>query len=77
MPAGPKDTFNSLTPDRDGKTPDLVDRVTDPEVPRLIQAIYGIPAPAMPRNDLVGIFAPRPREERDRRLPRGAGRYGA
>ena len=31
-------------------------RVTDPEVPKLIQSIYGIPAPATPRNDLVEIY---------------------
>jgi len=31
--------------------------VTDPEVPKLIQSIYGIPAPKTPRNDLVEIFA--------------------
>ena len=30
--------------------------VLDPEVPKLIQAIYGIPAPATPRNDLVQAF---------------------
>ncbi|ANZ41429.1 hypothetical protein BBK82_41200 [Lentzea guizhouensis] len=56
VPAGLKDRFNALTPDQDGKVPELVNRVTDPEVPRLIQAIYGIPAPATPRNDLVEIF---------------------
>jgi uncharacterized protein DUF4331 len=56
VPAGLKDTFNSLTPDRDRKIPELVKRVTDPELARLIQAIYGLPAPATPRNDLVEIF---------------------
>ena len=30
--------------------------VKDPIVPRLVQSIYGIPAPATPRNDLVEIF---------------------
>jgi hypothetical protein len=30
--------------------------VTDPEVPKLIQGIYNIPAPKTPRNDLVEIF---------------------
>jgi hypothetical protein len=54
--AGMKDRFNALTPDQDRKVPELVNRVTDPEVPKLIQAIYGIPAPATPRNDLVEIF---------------------
>jgi Domain of unknown function (DUF4331) len=33
-----------------------VQRVTDPEVPKLIQAIYGVPAPPAPRNDLAEIF---------------------
>ena len=36
--------------------PAVVERVTDPEVPKLIEAIYGIKAPATPRNDLVEIF---------------------
>ncbi|MCS7478637.1 DUF4331 domain-containing protein [Umezawaea endophytica] len=56
VPAALKDGFNASTPDQDGKKPDLVNRVTDPEVPKLVQAIYGIPAPATPRNDLVEIF---------------------
>ncbi|XVV05991.1 DUF4331 domain-containing protein [Actinosynnema sp. CA-248983] len=56
VPAGLKDTFNSLTPDRDAKLPELVQRVTDPEVPKLIQGIYGIAAPPTPREDLVEIF---------------------
>ncbi|GLZ41942.1 hypothetical protein Acsp05_55660 [Actinokineospora sp. NBRC 105648] len=56
VPAGLKDKFNALTPDQDRKVPDLVNRVTDPELPKLIQGIYGLPAPATPRNDLVEIF---------------------
>jgi uncharacterized protein DUF4331 len=56
VPAGLKDTFNSLSPDRDAKIPAVVQRVTNPEVPKLIQQIYQIPAPATPRNDLVEIF---------------------
>jgi hypothetical protein len=56
VPAGLKDAFNSLTPDKDATIPAVVQRVTDPEVPKLIQAIYGIPAPATPRDDLVEIF---------------------
>jgi Domain of unknown function (DUF4331) len=56
VPAGLKDKFNSLLPEQDATVPALVDRVTNPEVPRLIQRIYGIPAPATPRNDLVEIF---------------------
>ncbi|WP_326951319.1 DUF4331 domain-containing protein [Amycolatopsis sp. NBC_00348] len=56
VPAGLKDKFNALTPDQDHNVPELVDRVTSPEVPKLIQAIYGLPAPATPRNDLAEIF---------------------
>lgn len=56
VPAGLKDKFNSMAPNQDRGVAELVNRVTDPEVPRLVQAIYGIPAPATPRNDLVEIF---------------------
>jgi len=56
LPAGLKDAFNSLTPDKDAGIPAVVQRVTDPELPKLIQGIYGIPAPATPRNDLVEIY---------------------
>ena len=31
-------------------------KVLDPEVPKLIQAIYGIPAPAAPREDIAAAF---------------------
>lgn len=55
-PAGLKDAFNASSPDGDAKIPQLVKRVTEPEVPKLIEAIYQIPAPATPRNDLVEIF---------------------
>jgi len=51
-----KDAFNALAPADDASVQGLVDRVTDPEVPKLIEAIYGIPAPATPRNDLVAVF---------------------
>ncbi|HST84062.1 MAG TPA: DUF4331 domain-containing protein [Kineosporiaceae bacterium] len=56
LPAGLKDAFNSLTPDKDATIPAVVKRVTDPELPKLIESIYGIPAPATPRNDLVEIY---------------------
>jgi hypothetical protein len=56
IPSGLKDAFNALSPDKDATIPAVVQRVTDPEVPKLIQAIYGVPAPAAPRNDLVEIF---------------------
>ncbi|MDQ7907868.1 DUF4331 domain-containing protein [Phytohabitans sp. ZYX-F-186] len=56
VPAGLKDAFNASRPDQDAKNPTIVKRVTNPEVPQLIEKIYGIPAPATPRNDLVEIF---------------------
>ncbi|MEV0378978.1 DUF4331 domain-containing protein [Nonomuraea sp. NPDC050643] len=55
-PAGLKDAFNALDPSKDADVKALVDRVTDPEVARLLQALYGIKAPATPRADLVEIF---------------------
>lgn len=56
LPAGLKDAFNGLTPVKDATIPDVVKRVTDPELPKLLEGIYGVPAPATPRNDLVEIF---------------------
>jgi hypothetical protein len=56
LPAGLKDAFNSLSPDKDAKIKEVVDRVVDPELPKLIEGIYKIPAPKAPRNDLVEIF---------------------
>src|SRR5262249_56753780 len=56
VPAGLKDAFNALPPVKDASVAPLVARVKDPEVPKLIQGIYGVPAPATPRNDLVEIF---------------------
>jgi hypothetical protein len=56
LPAGLKDAFNGLTPVKDATIPDVVKRVTDPEVAKLLDGIYGVPAPATPRNDLVEIF---------------------
>jgi len=48
-----KDAFNSLEPSGDAAA---LDRVTDPEVPKLLDLIFGIKSPAAPRNDLVTIF---------------------
>ncbi|MGH3755315.1 MAG: DUF4331 domain-containing protein [Pseudonocardiaceae bacterium] len=56
VPAGLKDAFNGSVPRGDADNRALLDRVTNPELPRLVQQIYGIPAPAAPRNDLVEIF---------------------
>jgi hypothetical protein len=56
LPAGLKDAFNSLTPDKDAGIKQVVSSVTEPELPKLIEGIYKIPAPKTPRNDLVEIY---------------------
>jgi len=56
LPANLKDAFNALTPDKDATVADAVAKVKDPEVPKLIEAIYKLPAPAAPRDDLVAAF---------------------
>ena len=53
VPVGAKDLFNASQPANDAQ---FLAGVTDPEVPKLIQKIYNIPAPATPRNDLVSVF---------------------
>ena len=56
VPTGLKDAFNSLPPEMDASVQAVVDKVNDPEVPKLIEAIYKIPAPAAPREDIFAIF---------------------
>ncbi len=56
VPAGLKDAFNAITPNVDHTIKKVVNRVLYPEVPKLIEAIYGIPAPKTPREDLFEIF---------------------
>jgi hypothetical protein len=53
VPVRLKDAFNSSRPTGDAA---FLPLVQNPEVPRLIEAIYDIPAPATPRNDLVEVF---------------------
>jgi hypothetical protein len=53
IPLGKKNEFNATRPDADAK---FAAFVAKPEVPKLIKAIYNIPAPAEPRNDLVEVF---------------------
>jgi hypothetical protein len=56
VPLNQKDAFNSISPDVDHTVTPVVNAVKNPIVPKLIQSIYGVPAPATPRNDLVEIF---------------------
>ncbi len=48
-----KDVFNGLEPTGDAAA---LDRVTDPEVARLLTALFGVRVPPPPRNDIVTIF---------------------
>lgn len=48
VPAGLKDAFNALSPHQDAGVPAVVKRVTNPEVPKLLAAIYGLKAPKTP-----------------------------
>jgi hypothetical protein len=48
-----KDAFNGIEPTNDAVA---LDRVTDPEVPKLLKAIFNVDSPPAPRNDLVTIF---------------------
>jgi len=57
IPLGLKDAFNAISPKVDGTIPQVVEAVTNPELARLMQAVYGITIPSAPRNDLVAIFA--------------------
>ncbi|MEU1477471.1 DUF4331 domain-containing protein [Streptomyces sp. NPDC001668] len=52
-PLKDKDKFNASSPWDDGQ---FLKNVTNPELPKLIEAIYKIPAPKEPRNDLVDVF---------------------
>jgi hypothetical protein len=52
-PLKDKDKFNASQPWYDAQ---FLKNVTNPELPKLIEAIYKIPAPSEPRNDLVSVF---------------------
>lgn len=52
-PLKDKDKFNASSPWEDGQ---FLKNVTNPELPKLIEAIYKIKAPSEPRNDLVDVF---------------------
>ncbi|MEV1022667.1 DUF4331 domain-containing protein [Streptomyces sp. NPDC050264] len=53
IPQKDKDKFNASHPWNDA---DFLPYVTEPELPKLLQAIYELKAPAEPRDDLVSVF---------------------
>ncbi|KJV37129.1 DUF4331 domain-containing protein [Luteibacter yeojuensis] len=48
-----KDRFNASQPSRDKQ---FLSYVTNPTVPVLVNALFGVPPPHTPRNDLVSVF---------------------
>ena len=53
IPLKDKNKFNASRPVDD---PQFLSYVTEPHLADLIEAVYGIPAPATPRDDLVSVF---------------------
>ncbi len=53
IPLKLKDAFNGLKPTGDAVA---LKYVTNPELPKLVEAVYGIEAPKTPRDDLVSVF---------------------
>jgi hypothetical protein len=53
IPVGVKDVFNGLEPTGDAAA---LNFVTNPLLPPLMQALFGVQTPPTPRNDLVTIF---------------------
>jgi len=53
VPLGVKDLFNATAPSDDAQ---FLPAVVNPELPGLINALYGVPVPTGDRNDLVTIF---------------------
>jgi hypothetical protein len=53
LPLGLKDAFNGLEPTGDAAA---LNFVTNPLLPPLLSALYGVQTPPTPRNDLVTIF---------------------
>jgi hypothetical protein len=53
IPLAAKNQFNATKPQDDAR---FLSYVSSPELPKLMQAIYKIPAPATPRTDLIEVF---------------------
>lgn len=53
VPRKDKDKFNASSPWNDA---DFLEYVTKPELPKVLEKIYKLKAPAEPRNDLVSVF---------------------
>jgi hypothetical protein len=56
VPLSLKDAFNAIDPTVDHTVQAVVDKVEKPILADLLKAIYGVPVPPSPRNDLTEIF---------------------
>ncbi|MEJ5944139.1 DUF4331 domain-containing protein [Pseudokineococcus basanitobsidens] len=56
IPANLKDAFNALPPEQDADVTAAVNKVLNPELPYLLNGIYGLPVKETPRTDLQAIF---------------------
>ncbi len=56
LSANLKDTFNAVPPVADATIDEVVNKVLFPEVPYLLEVIYGLESKDTPRNDLFTIF---------------------
>ena len=56
IPAYLKDAFNALAPENDASVEPAVNKVLNPELPYLLNAVYGLPIKETPRTDLFTIF---------------------
>ncbi len=54
IPLGRKDSFNASQPKDDAQ---FAAFVVDPQLAKLLNAVFGLPVPSAPRNDLVAVFA--------------------
>jgi len=54
IPLRLKDAFNASSPEHDAR---FASFVIDPQLAKLLNAVFGIPVPTAPRNDLAAIFA--------------------
>jgi hypothetical protein len=52
IPLGQKDLFNASYPSQDAQ---FAASVLDPEVPKILKALFNIDSPPMPRNDLLAV----------------------
>ena len=53
IPASLKDAFNALAPENDASVTPAVNKVLNPEVPYLLNAVYGLEIPETPRTGPV------------------------